>query len=73
MAKRRTTAGTKQISLEMDEKLLAEFSVFVESRGETKRVAIEMAIRRHMAYPPAAPVEPPLSPLPDSAKPRRKS
>jgi hypothetical protein len=67
------TKGTKQLFVEVTDILLDEFKAFCESRGETLRVNLEMAIRRHMSNPPPPPPPPmpvalpPLIPLPPVA------
>lgn len=62
--------GRKGIYVELPEPLLDELKKFAEGRGEAIREVIELAIRRHMAFPPAVPPPPlpppPLPPLPDS-------
>ena len=64
--------GTKQLGLALDAELLDAFKVFCETRKETMRAAIEMALRRHMANPPPPPIPvalPPLVPLPPFGQP----
>ena len=57
------TKGTKQLFVEVTDTLLDEFKAFCDSRNETMRASIEMAMRRHMANPPPPPVPQPLPPL----------
>lgn len=62
MAARRATPGTRQLNLEIDEKLFEELDRFIQGRGQTKRFAIEKALRRHMDSPPPVLPDPPLPP-----------
>jgi hypothetical protein len=76
MAKnRRTTAGTKQLNVEVEEALLEKVKAFVKARGETLRNFTELAFQRHMDNPPPPPSPiPPLPPLtvPETEKPAAK-
>lgn len=64
MARRKSTKGTKQIGAEVAESLLDEFKRFCESRNETVRYHLELAMRRHLDNPPPPPgVAPPLPPV----------
>ncbi len=63
MAARRATPGTKQLNLEIDEKLFNELKAFVTGRRLTNRQVVELALRRHFDNPPPPPVAPPLPPL----------
>ena len=63
MGKRRATAGTGQLNLEIELSLLERLRAFVRDRGETLRQAVELALRRHMANPPPKPELPPLPPV----------
>jgi DNA-binding response OmpR family regulator len=58
------TKGTKQLNAEVSDTLLDQFKAFCESRGETLRASLEMAMRRHMANPPPPPPPPIPAPLP---------
>lgn len=58
MPARRATPGTKQLNLEIAEKLFNELKAFVAGRGQTMRHAVEGALRRHLDNPP------PILPLP---------
>ncbi len=72
MAKRRVTPGTGQLNLEIESSLLERLRGFVRERDEKMRHVVEMAIRRHLDYPPPPPKLPeviPLPPIPSSAKP----
>ena len=72
MAKRRVTPGTGQLNLEIESSLLARLRGFVRERDEKMRHVVEMAIRRHLDYPPPPPKPPeviPLPPVPSSDKP----
>jgi hypothetical protein len=66
--------GTSQMGAAIDAALYAEWKAWVSARGETQRQAIEMALRRHMAYPPSPPAPPAVEPFPDepAAKKRPK-
>ena len=64
MGKRRITPGTGQINLEIESTLLERLRVFVRERDEKMRHVVEMAIRRHMDYPPPLPKPPDVLPLP---------
>jgi hypothetical protein len=61
MAEGNRVRGTKQLATAIDANLFDEWKAWVQARGETIREALELAMRRHMAHPPA-PV--PLDPLP---------
>ena len=72
MAKRRVTPGTGQLNLEIESSLLERLRGFVRERDEKMRHVVEMAIRRHLDYPPPPPKPPeviPFPPVPSSAKP----
>ncbi|HEV3440089.1 MAG TPA: hypothetical protein VG122_22165 [Gemmata sp.] len=62
--------GTEQLGVGINSEIVKELRVFAESRGETIRAIVEMALRRHMANPPPLPEPlpppplPPLTPLP---------
>ena len=75
MAKRRTTAGTKQLGTEVDESIADAFKAYSHGRGETVRAALERAMRREMANPPQPVPDPPLPPVtvppPAPPKPRK--
>jgi hypothetical protein len=74
MAKnRRTTAGTKQLNVEIEESLLEKVKAFVKARGESLRSFTELAFQRHMDNPPPPPA--PIPPLPPvtAQEPGRKS
>ena len=64
MAKRRVTPGTKQLNLEIESAILDRLREFVRDRDEKIRHVVEMAIRRHMDYPPPLPKPPEILPLP---------
>jgi len=64
MGKRRITPGTGQINLEIESTLLERLRVFVRERDEKMRHVVEMAIRRHLDYPPPPPIPKPLEVLP---------
>jgi hypothetical protein len=68
---RRPTKGAKPLYLELPEALLAELQAFAGGRGETVKQVVELAVRRHMAYPPPPPAPPPVEPLPDQRRGRR--
>ena len=75
MAKRRVTPGTGQLNLEIESSLLERLRGFVRERDEKMRHVVEMAIRRHLDYPPPPPKPPeviPLPPIPSSDKPVTK-
>ena len=75
MGKRRVTPGTGQVNLEIESSLLERLRGFVRERDEKLRHVVEMAIRRHLDYPPPPPkpVEViPLPPVPSSDKPATK-
>lgn len=63
MAKR-YTKGTVQIASEVEISLAEAVRAFARTRGETLREVVEMALRRHLANPPAKVEPPPLPPLP---------
>ena len=63
MGKRRVTPGTGQLNLEIESSLLERLRAFVRDRDEKIRHVIEMAIRRHLDYPPP-PAPPEIIPLP---------
>jgi len=67
MAKRRVTPGTGQLNLEIESSLLERLRGFVRERDETMRRVVEMAIRRHLDYPPPPPKPPKVIPLPPIA------
>ena len=72
MAKRRVTPGTGQLNLEIESSLLERLRGFVRERDEKMRHVVEMAIRRHLDYPPPPPQPPkviPLPPVPSSDRP----
>jgi hypothetical protein len=68
------TKGTKQLFVEVTDALLDAFKQFCESRGETVRKNLEMAMRRHMdnppplTVPPPPPIAPPLPPMPGAGQ-----
>lgn len=64
MAKRRVTPGTGQLNLEIEQSLLERLRVFVRDRDEKIRHVVELAIRRHLDYPPPPPKPPEVMPLP---------
>ncbi len=64
MAKRRVTPGTGQLNLEIESSLLERLRGFVRERDEKMRHVVEMAIRRHLDYPPPPPKPPEVIPLP---------
>ena len=64
MAKRRVTPGTGQLNLEIESSLLERLRGFVRERDEKMRHAVEMAIRRHLDYPPPPPRPAEVIPLP---------
>ena len=64
MGKRRVTPGTGQLNLEIESSLLERLRAFVRDRDEKIRHVIEMAIRRHLDYPPPPPAPPEIIPLP---------
>ena len=64
MGKRRVTPGTGQVNLEIESALLERLRDFVRVRNEKIRHVVEMAIRRHMDYPPPLPKPPEILPLP---------
>ena len=64
MAKRRVTPGTGQLNLEIESSLLGRLRGFVSERDEKMRHVVEMAIRRHLDYPPPPPKPPEVIPLP---------
>lgn len=68
---RRTTKGTVQIAAEVSEDLAARFRAFAAGRGESIRQALEMAMTRHLEYPPPPPEKPVVPPLPDAAPVKR--
>lgn len=61
--KRKGTRNTTQVTVDVSIDLAKRFREFASERGETLRQALEMAMLRHMAYPPKPP---PIEPLPDS-------
>jgi hypothetical protein len=68
---RRTTPGTVLVSVELDEKLVAEMRAVVADRGETTRRVIERALRRHLDnLPPVVIPDPPLPPIPPPPAPK---
>lgn len=64
MAKRRVTPGTSQLNLEIESSLLQKLRGFARDRDEKLRHVVEMAIRRHLDYPPAPPQPAEVIPLP---------
>jgi hypothetical protein len=71
MAARRGTPGTRQLNLEIDEGLFEAFEAFIAARGQTKRFAVEKAMRRHLESPPPILPDPLLPPgEPDPAVPQ---
>lgn len=77
MPARRRTPGTRQLNLEIDAGLFEAFEAFISARGQTKRFAVEKALRRHMDNPPPVLPDPPLppgepDPPPVAAKAKRK-
>ena len=60
------TRGKAQLSTQVRADLLDHFRKYALGRGETLSAALERAMTREMAYPPAAP---PLTPLPDAGAP----
>ena len=69
MGKRRVTPGTKQLNLEIEMSLLERLRRFVDERDEKIRHVVELAIRRHMDYPPPLPKPPEVLPLPPVTSP----
>jgi hypothetical protein len=61
---RNSTKGTVQLGAELDAKLVEAFKAFVKQRGESVRFHLEMAMRRHLAFPPPPTEPPPLPPIP---------
>lgn len=63
---RKSTKGTRQLGVEVDVTLADAVREFSRSRGETLREVVELALRRHLANPPAVvvPTPPPIPPLP---------
>lgn len=61
---RKNTKGTVQLGMELSEELVQAVRSFAKSRGETIRVVVELALRRHLANPPPPPEPMPLPPLP---------
>jgi hypothetical protein len=57
-----TAKGTEQLNVGIDAALLEELRAFVKGRRERLRAVVEMALRRHMANPPAQEL-PPLPPV----------
>lgn len=64
MGKRRVTPGTGQLNLEIELSLLNRLRDFASERDEKIRHVIEMAICRHLDYPPPLPAPPVIPPLP---------
>jgi hypothetical protein len=64
MGKRRMTPGTGQLNLEIESTLLERLREFVRERDEKIRHVVEMAIRRHLEYPPPPPQPLEVAPLP---------
>jgi len=56
--------GTEQLGVGINSEIIKELKAFAESRGETIRAIVEMALRRHMANPPPLPEPPPPPALP---------
>ncbi len=67
MGKRRITPGTGQLNLEIESSLLERLRAFVRDRDEKIRHVVELAIRRHLEYPPPPPLPPVIEPLPPVA------
>jgi len=67
MGKRRVTPGTGQLNLEIESTLLERLREFVGERDEKIRHVVEMAIRRHLEYPPPPPKPQEIAPLPPIA------
>jgi hypothetical protein len=61
---RHGTKGTYQLGVEIDADLWAALKQFKESRKESYRQIVEMALRRHLANPPPPPPKLELPPLP---------
>ena len=57
--------GAKQLAVELPAEFVDEFKEWVRERGEKIGPTVMLALRRHMAYPPADAVPP----LPDGAAP----
>lgn len=79
MGKRRVTPGTGQLNLEIETVLLERLRTFVRQRDEKIRHVVELALRRHMDYPPpppspllVLPLPPVTAPEPPSASPAPK-
>lgn len=72
MGKRRATPGTGQLNLEIELSLLEQLREFARERDEKIRHVIEMAIRRHLDYPPPPPAPPEIPPLPPVTNTERK-
>ncbi len=60
------TKGKTTFTVELPTPVIEAFRRFAKSRGETLSFALEVALRRHMAYPPPPPAPPALPPLPDA-------
>ena len=63
MAKKATRSVTPLGTL-LDSEVVAALRQYADSRGETIRSVLEMAIRRHLASPPPKVELAPLPPLP---------
>ena len=63
--------GVSRLDLEIATAVRAALDGFVKERGESLRAVVEMAILRHLAYPPAPrpldPLPPDLPPMPPPA------
>ena len=69
---RKSTKGTTQLGVEVDNDLIAYVRDFAKSRKETMREVVEIALRRHIANPPPIIEPPPLPPMaPFAAQPDR--
>lgn len=56
--------GAKQLSVELPADLVDAFKAWTKARGEKIGAAVELALRRHMAFPPPPPAPPPVPPYP---------
>lgn len=65
------TQGALQLATQLDAGVLTQFRAYAAGRDETLRAALERAMRREMASPPAPVPDPPLPPYPPSAAPKR--
>lgn len=66
---RKVAKGTSQLATQLDSELLAAVRGFAQSRNETLREVLELALRRHLANPPPVILPPPIPPLPPLAPP----